>query len=49
MKVKHQGRSVPALMKSEPSSMVELPVSHRREDFDKFLYSVIREEEVGRL
>jgi hypothetical protein len=47
MKVKHQGRSVPALMKSELSSIVELPVSYRREDFDKFLYSVIREEEGG--
>jgi hypothetical protein len=27
--------------------MTELPVSYRREDFDKFLYSVIREEEGG--
>lgn len=27
--------------------MTELPVSYRREDFDKFLYSVIREEDGG--
>jgi hypothetical protein len=27
--------------------MTELPVSYRREDFHKFLYSVIREEECG--
>jgi hypothetical protein len=27
--------------------MTELPVSYRREDFDKFLYSVTREEDGG--